>query len=353
LSSPAARAANYFPWFDWLRLALAGVVFLGHEGLIAAWPAAPNFAVQVFFAMSGWLIGGILLNTEKSELPRFYFNRALRIWCPYFLALVLLVAASLMRDSVTVKWMEFVFYKVTFVFNLFGLPRLAEHVQEMPLGGTGSHFWSVNAEEQFYLLSPLLLVLAPPRFGRSVVLWIALSALAWASATYASIIFGVLAAVIAHKHGAFHQSDWARIGAGAVAAMCVFGFAAGMNYESLAPICAIAVVLLFAVNGPQHAWGRFGGGMSFPLYLNAWIAVFISHAVFKRIGMENTFTYHATTIPVALIIAALLYWCFDRKILDRRRQLFTPARARAAIVIAYTLVGVGIGVGLVLAYRRQ
>jgi peptidoglycan/LPS O-acetylase OafA/YrhL len=353
LDSRAAPTANYYPWFDWLRLALAGVVFLGHEGLIAVWPAAANFAVQVFFAMSGWLIGGILLNTERNELPRFYFNRALRIWFPYILALGLLVAGSLLRDSVTAKWIEFVFYKLTFVYNLFGVPQLTEHVSEMPLEGTGNHFWSVNAEEQFYLLSPILLVLAPRRYGRSVALWIAMAALAWASATYASIVFGVLGAVIVHKHGDFHQSNWTRVAAGFVAALCVFGFAAGMNYEYLAPICSIAVVLLFAVNGPQHAWGRFAGGMSFPLYLNGWIAVFIAHAVFKRLGMENTPAYYASSIAVALIIAAGLYWYFDRKILDRRRQVFTPGRARAATAIAYTSVAIGICVGLILAYHRR
>ena len=352
MASRVARAATYYPWFDWLRLALAGVVFLSHEGLIAPWPAAANFAVQVFFAMSGWLIGGMLLNTERNDLPRFYFNRALRIWCPYYLALGLLVAASLLRDSVTAKWTEIVFYKFTFVFNLFGLSQLSDHVWEMPLEGTGSHFWSVNAEEQFYLLAPLLLVLAPPRYGRSVIVWIALAVLAWVTETYASIVFGVLAAVIMNNHGAFHQSDWTRIAAGLVAALCVFGFAAGMNYGLLAPIGAITVVLLFAVNGQQHAWGRFAGGMSFPLYLNAWIAVFATHALFKRLGVEKTFAYHASTILVALGIAAVLYWYFDRRILERRRRIYTPARARAAIAIAYTLVAVGICVGIVMAFRR-
>jgi peptidoglycan/LPS O-acetylase OafA/YrhL len=353
LASPVSGTPNYYPWFDWLRLVLAGAVLFGHEGLIAAWPMAANFAVQVFFALSGWLIGGLLLNTKISELPRFYFNRALRIWCPYFLALSLLVAASLLRDSVTTTWVEVVFYKITFVYNLFGSPQLASHALEMPLAGTGNHFWSVNAEEQFYLLAPLLLVIAPPRYGRSVIVWIALATLAWVSETYASIVFGVLAAVIMNNHGAFQQSGWTRLAASLVAIMCAFGFAAGMNYESLAPICSIALVLLFAVNGHQHAWGQFAGGMSFPLYLNAWIAVFISHALFRRLGMANSFAQHASTIVLSLTIAGALYWYFDRRILERRKQIYTPRRARAAIAIAYTSVAIGIGVGLALAFRRS
>lgn len=76
--------SHYFPLFDWLRIALAFVVLLSHDGLLKLWPQAGNFAVQVFFALSGWLIGGILLKLDKNELPKFYFNRAIRIWIPYF-----------------------------------------------------------------------------------------------------------------------------------------------------------------------------------------------------------------------------------------------------------------------------
>ena len=60
-----------------------------------------------------------------------------------------LIAASLLRDPVTAKWLEIVFYKLSFVYNLFGTQQLANHVAEMPLRGTGSYFWSVNAEERF------------------------------------------------------------------------------------------------------------------------------------------------------------------------------------------------------------
>ena len=75
-------APEYFPAFDWLRLILAMTVALAHDGLPMDHRAA-NFAVQVFFALSGWLIGGILFDSDRGKLPRFYFNRATRIWAPY------------------------------------------------------------------------------------------------------------------------------------------------------------------------------------------------------------------------------------------------------------------------------
>src|SRR5690349_11767137 len=67
----------YFPWFDWLRAACACVVMWYH-GHVLPWNQSGNFGVQVFFALSGWLIGGILLKSEPRDLTRFYFNRAVR-----------------------------------------------------------------------------------------------------------------------------------------------------------------------------------------------------------------------------------------------------------------------------------
>src|SRR4051812_6544532 len=117
LPKPVRRQHDdYYPLFDWLRGALAGVVILSHQGLIE-WPNAANLAVQVFFALSGWLIGGMLLQMNRADLPRFYFNRVARIWAPYFVALGLLIGVSVLRDYIGLKWAEFVFYKSTFVYN--------------------------------------------------------------------------------------------------------------------------------------------------------------------------------------------------------------------------------------------
>lgn len=95
---------QYYPWFDWLRALLAIAVMFTHEGL-SPWNQSGNFAVQVFFALSGWLIGGILLKISLKDLPRFYFNRALRIWAPYYIALLLLITASLLKEPITLKWL--------------------------------------------------------------------------------------------------------------------------------------------------------------------------------------------------------------------------------------------------------
>jgi peptidoglycan/LPS O-acetylase OafA/YrhL len=347
---------DYYPWFDWLRIALACIVVIGHDTWwkINGWDESGNLAVQVFFALSGWLIGGILLNMPSTDLPRFYFNRAMRIWVPYFIALGLLLLASLLHDPLTSKWLEFVFYKFSFVYNLFGPSQLAHYRMDMPLEGSANHFWSVNAEEQFYLIAPLLLVLIQPKYGRSVITWVIIALLAWISRTYAaSIVFGVLAAVIVNNFGAIHTKYAVRLVLGTLVALSAIGFIAGVDYELLAPICAIAMVLLLAVKGYQHSWGKLVGGMSYPLYLNQWIGVFVANALFKPFGLKDSVERQILSFILNLAIAAGLYWWVDRRILAMRRQLYTARRAQLILGMAYSTVIFGVFVGVTLYWYRD
>jgi peptidoglycan/LPS O-acetylase OafA/YrhL len=345
------RRASYYPWFDWLRLLLACVVLFGHEGLIG-WRNAGNFAVQVFFALSGWLIGGQLVVLPRRELPRFYFNRALRIWGPYFLAVSILIATSLAHDHITKKWIEIVFYDFTSVFNLFGQAQTPQYHRVMPLDGTGGHFWSVNAEEQFYLLAPLILVLLPTRFGRRVITWVCIALAAWMGKCNASIAFGVLAAVLASRYGDFYTHRISRIASGLIVAISVVGFIKHADYDLIAPFCAISLVLLLAIRGKRHPGGELAGGASYPLYLNAWIAVFAVNAIYKHFGFRSVAVHETLVLLMSIALGALLYWFFDRQLLARRNQLYSPRIARVTMSVAYGAVALGIVGGLLLLSRR-
>jgi peptidoglycan/LPS O-acetylase OafA/YrhL len=350
-SAPPYRHREYFPLFDWLRGVLAGVVLIFHQGLFS-WPHAGDLAVQVFFALSGWLIGGMLLETSASDLPRFYFNRVARIWAPYFAALSLLLMVSALRDPITKKWLEFAFYKLTFVYNFFGPPQLATHRYEMPLDGTGNHFWTINVEEQFYLIAPILLVVLPRWIGRSLVTWILVCAAAWfvsynvdVPITSASIALGVTAALIVHQFGEMHLATLSRIALLAIFFGTAFGMAAGFNYRLLSPPFSIAVVLLLAIRGRQNPVAALVGGISYPLYLNHWTGAIVVHAAMKALGLSETPYSLALAIAVGIGIATCMYFAIDRPILKRRSQLFSPKRARLAMLAAYGTLLIGLLIG--------
>jgi peptidoglycan/LPS O-acetylase OafA/YrhL len=314
---------------------------LAHAQVIPPGRAA-GLAVRVFFALSGWLIGGILLRLSKEDLPRFYFNRAFRIWVPYYIALGLLLTGGLLHDRVSQSWLEFAFYKTTFVYNLFGPPALAERGLQMPLQGTGNHFWSVNAEEQFYLFAPLLLVLLPTKLGQSTITWSIIAVAAWLTDIYASIVFGVLAAVIVYNSGPMHRGRYAVMGLSVVAVLSAAGMLAGYSYPLLSPVLSVAIVLLLAIEGPQGAVGAIVGGMSYPLYLNHWIGGIVSHAIIKRIGLEHDNLDSFIAIPFSIGLATAMYWMIDRRLHTVRARLFTRSRGMAAMIIGYSLIVLGI-----------
>ena len=341
------KIQTYYPWFDWLRIVLAMTVVLVHDKVIR-WHNAANLAVQVFFALSGWLIGGILLETKVGGVPRFYFNRVTRIWIPYGLALGLLLTVSAFRDTITPKYLEFVFYKITFVYNLFGTSQLSI-AEFMPLHGTGNHFWSICAEEQFYLLSPLLLVVAPRRIGRSVVLWGAIAICAVAFDVYGAISVGVFATILRKQFGGWHKTLVAKVvlallAAGATATL----YLDTLPYEYVAPILSISVVLLLAGEGRKSTVGGFLGGVSYPLYLNQWVGVFAAHYLLGRFGMRESILAKILATTMSLAFASFLYVVVDTQVLTRRSAWYTRRLGWSLASAGYALILIGVVGGVML-----
>lgn len=330
----------YYPLFDLLRLVLATDVMLYHAGVFT-WAQSGNLAVQVFFSLSGWLIGSILCNTKTAELPKFYFNRAARIWVPYFFALALLVGLGAWRDQPNLKWFEFAFYKTTFVYNIFGTPQLAEFVTQMPLKGTGNHFWSINAEEQFYLFAPLLLTIFARFGGRSISAWLLISAVAWQHDFYTSIIFGVLAAVIRSHYPEVFDLKLIRIAGCVVAIVAALGIHAGHDYLSLAPLLAIGVVMTLAVKGGKNKTWAFLGGISYPLYLNNWIGFFAINFVLSKFGLRETSFNLVLGIVASYAVAIGHYIYIDKCVGAIRASVYTEKLGRAAMLTGYLLVAAG------------
>jgi peptidoglycan/LPS O-acetylase OafA/YrhL len=110
--------------------------------------------VDLFFVLSGFLITGILYDTQSD--PRYYRNfyvrRVLRILPPfYFLALIYLVLTPLVGAHWRWIHLSYLFY-LGFPFALIW-PTL---MQVSPFVLT-THLWSLCAEEQFYLIWPWMI----------------------------------------------------------------------------------------------------------------------------------------------------------------------------------------------------
>ena len=140
--------ATYLPvgrgsWLGWLR-AGTGLAWCG---------------VDLFFVLSGFFIGGILIDRRDSpRLARvFYLRRAVRIMPLYYVTLVVTLLAIVVR--VPGAYHEFApWVYATFLTN-FALAHT--HTWDwLPL----SVLWSLAIEEQFYLTAPWVVrVISPSR----------------------------------------------------------------------------------------------------------------------------------------------------------------------------------------------
>jgi peptidoglycan/LPS O-acetylase OafA/YrhL len=127
--------------------------------------------VDLFFALSGFLITGILYDTAQAEdkIKNFYARRALRIF-PLFYAV--LFALLLLTPVLHFHWRAehlFYFFYLTNVAVLFA-PNFQPPSQWINLG----HLWSLAVEEQFYMLWPFIVWRVRQRI---TLLWVILSVL--------------------------------------------------------------------------------------------------------------------------------------------------------------------------------
>ncbi len=328
-----------YPLFDWLRFILASVVVLLHAGLPIG-DDTGNFAVCCFLALSGWLIGGILLRSTPADLPRFYFNRSIRIWIPYAFAILFLYTTAALKEGIGAGFWQFLFYDLTFTHYWF-FQKIPEVIALSPMRGTGAHFWSISVEEQFYLFAPLAILFLPA--GRSLLLWLLLFlAASVVDHHYASIAIGVLAAVAAQNSGGAELAGRWRIALALLAATAIAMFWSHPNwYNLLAPFAALAVVLSCLAIGRRSAVGGFLGGVSFPLYLNHWMGLFAGNRLASMLTLPAGVAI-GLKYALAILAGIATYLLIDRWVLKRRPAWYRSTRGRWLTGVAYGLIALGV-----------
>lgn len=159
---PSALA--YRPEIDGLRAVAVIAVLLFH--LDPDWLPGGFTGVDIFLVISGFLITSIIVRQQQQgsfRASQFYLHRLRRIGPAYFAvvlatllaALLLMLPDDLRGVARSAGWSALSLPNVYFWLHLDS-GYFASDSRQLPL----LHLWSLGVEEQFYLLWPLVLLLA-------------------------------------------------------------------------------------------------------------------------------------------------------------------------------------------------
>jgi peptidoglycan/LPS O-acetylase OafA/YrhL len=147
-----------------LRLVLAAMVLLSHAGVRIGGLNPGVMAVVVFYLISGYVMAGLVQShyAAPRDAPRFYADRALRIFPQY----LFYMAAALAWQVATGKTTQYLTHPPVASDLLNNLLVIPLNFFMFNGGDTYSLVppaWSLGAELQFYILAPLMLL--APRAG--------------------------------------------------------------------------------------------------------------------------------------------------------------------------------------------
>ena len=156
---------NYIKSLDGVRAIAILLVMAFHFEIIRfGW-----IGVQLFFVLSGFLIGGILLKEKNVSVPlslrlkNFWIRRSLRIFPLYYIYLLIFIIIYMLW-AFPFDYLHDLPYLLTYTFNL---TRISGNWHESPVY---THFWSLCVEEQFYLFFPFIIFFLSPSSLRKLTL---------------------------------------------------------------------------------------------------------------------------------------------------------------------------------------
>ena len=354
---------------DAVRALAIGLVIVEHYGGKSINTHLPlgmgSLGVGLFFCLSGYLITSILLKEYDSGLPQvtiwtnFFARRFLRLIPPYWAWIAVLVVFGI--SPVAESWPWHAAY-LSNVWISLGNPPLA--------------FWSLAVEEQFYLIWPFIIALAPRRhllgvivagtFGVSLVFKIWMAQAGVSPNAIQTLLFsnltelgsGALLGYVAYRNGQPYDFSWytpkvhlwfslaAALSLGlAVVAWYIYGKAGPYRYYVNDAMCAVSMVwlLIQASIGIKGLIGRFFdsravqyiGQTSYGIYLTH---NFIPDILRSLFGEMSRPVLGASSLLLTLVITSLSWHYFEKPIL-RIKKYFRPgpgAREEPPAMVART-----------------
>lgn len=359
-------SAAYRPEIDGLRAIAVLSVVLYHFGM----PGIPGgfVGVDIFFVISGFLIGGILWadlrETGRIRLARFYLRRLRRLAPAYFA----MAAATLLMGWLILLPFEFREFGKSLIAATVYLSNIHFYRESGYFDGVSEekpllHTWSLAVEEQFYIVLPFLLLALVRWRPRLPMILAALAALSLAaclwltprSSTAAFYLFpfrawellaGVLLAIAGQESKARYALHPALSWAGLALLLASITLIRAEGFPGWQAILPVAGTLLILMNGRDanpvnralmHPAPVFIGLISYSLYLWHWPVFVLSS--YWRDGYSGP-VESAAWLALAVALSVLSWRTIERPV--RRMQGGTRTLVSGTALASLALLAVGL-----------
>lgn len=378
---------HFRPDVEGMRAIAVVMVLLYHGGI--GWASGGFAGVDVFFVISGFLITGLLVKELERDgrisLLNFYARRAKRLFPAAATVIVATALLAWLTLPVT-RWRETggdLIASAFYFINWRLASRSVDYLAEDAVPSFAQHFWSLAVEEQYYIVWPILLVLAVltlRRFlGMRTVLWGLLALVAVPSLIYSMYLtqadpgpayFVTTTRMWELAIGgavAMSAAQWQRLSLGTARTagwLGLFMVIASLllissktpwpGYAAALPTVGTALMIIGGYRagdaGPVMLLGRrpmvWIGGISYSLYLWHWPLIEATKA-WK--GYDTLPLPVAITVIAASIVLAWLTLKFIENPIRFSKQRFANSGFALATGLAFSLTGALAGGALIAA----
>lgn len=329
--------------------------------------------VDVFFVISGFLIIGNIFRSQAAgrfRLVDFYLGRARRLFPALFVMMAVVAATAwfVLLPSELEQLGASTVSSALYVSNFFYLSQSGYFdaaLQSDPL----LHTWSLAVEEQFYLLAPVLLLLALTSFGKRTTIlalagtglaslllciWLTGEAPSWAfylspTRIWEFAVGGLIAVLPTPRMAPLWRNALATVGLLLIATGLVF-IDQSQTFPgvlAIVPVVGTGAVVLAGSSGDTVAARALSlpplqwiGRASYSIYLWHWPIV-----VFYSLSVETipSIVAQVGLLAVSLALGFVSYWLIERG----GRQLFAENRIALVASGLATLAFVAAGVASV------
>jgi peptidoglycan/LPS O-acetylase OafA/YrhL len=321
--------------------------------------------VDIFFAISGFVITASLVGRDESTLGEFalafYTRRVRRLWPGLLLCVLVTSIVISFFELSPVASLRTGIAALFAVSNLYLLKQATNYFGSAASLNAFTHMWSLGVEEQFYLVYPLLYWFGLRRVGSRHKTFVALLMVGTLMVSLAAYLYysqvnqprafflmptrwwelmaGCLTLLAARRFGEVRWEPPA-LALAALLGVLILPEQYGETASIVSVICTC--VLLFAVREGSSIYGIltlkplvYIGLLSYSLYLWHWAVLIVSR---WTVGVR--FSLLPVELGVVFLFAALAYHFVERPL--RRRLWFNSRWATVATGVSGSVVAASI-----------